>query len=403
MCSLSHLRSLYLGNNNLKWLPHELSKLTRLEELGLEDNQLQNIPGIFIKLKLLKVLNLTSNKFHQIPSVVYQLPKLEELYMYDNQLKNLSDNIIKLSNLTELDVSYNKFQSMLNVICKMTQLVILDLSQNNLCMLPDSICQLLLLKHLYLQNNKLRTIPNEINLLTRLETLDLSSNNLIELPMSLIYLNNMNEFNGHDNPKCIIHPAIVRWMNQTKENGFNSVYNSSQSVHNDNIEITTNESIKKFITTCGKPKSSVTKLINTVNITLRAKKLLMSRAESNYIHHMLRLTYSEILAPILDYIITHENRIELEKILNDEVCESDGKCLQGQLSRLINVLSGYHEAVNIKISDNEQISNVIINLKKKMIDSEIGTFVDKFVHEMNERGFDQVVVDKWTMYIKENY
>jgi hypothetical protein len=90
------------------------------------------------------------------------------------------------------------------------------------------------------------------------------------------------------------------------------------------------------------------------------------------------------------------------KIL-EEMKASVGKCFQGRLSRLIGVLSGYHEAVNINISHNEQIGNVIIKLKQKLGTIQIDYFVNIFENELKERGYENEVIEEWKVYVVDNY
>ena len=52
-------------------------------------------------------------------------------------------------------------------------------------------------------------------------------------------------------------------------------------------------------------------------------------------------------------------QIEIQKKLNEEMQESEYKCFTGRISRLVNCLSGYSDKVEIKISEYEEISNII--------------------------------------------
>ena len=58
-------------------------------------------------------------------------------------------------------------------------------------------------------------------------------------------------------------------------------------------------------------------------------------------------------------------QIEIQKRLNEEMQESECKCFTGRISRLVNCLSGYSDKVKIKISENEEISNIISIIMKK--------------------------------------
>ena len=67
---------------------------------------------------------------------------------------------------------------------------------------------------------------------------------------------------------------------------------------------------------------------------------------------------------------------------------SEGKCFQGRLSRLINVINGYHPSVNVNISDNEQIGNVVIMLKKLHHDINLDKFIDLFIFNWLSKIFE---------------
>ena len=175
------------------------------------------------------------------------------------------------------------------------------------------------------------------------------------------------------------------------------------SVHDHNIEKTTNESIKKFITQHKFTQTEIFILIESLKITEEVKNILKSYSSCDHIHSRLNLTFAEVLLPILDYISTHEDKEELTKILEEEMRASVGKCFQGRLSRLISVLSGYHKTVNINISNNEQIGNIVIKLKEKYTNKELNEFLEIFVNELREREYDEDTIKEWCMYVEENY
>jgi hypothetical protein len=110
-----------------------------------------------------------------------------------------------------------------------------------------------------------------------------------------------------------------------------------------------------------------------------------------------------VLGPVLDYINNHPNKSELVKILTNEMNESKGKCFQGVLSRLISVLSGYHEGVSINISNNEQIGNIVIMLKRNEPFLSIDQFIKLFRSELEERSYDKATIDEWVNHVEENY
>ena len=84
--------------------------------------------------------------------------------------------------------------------------------------------------------------------------------------------------------------------------------------------------------------------------------------------------------------------------MNQEMTDSICKCFTGRLSRLINCLSGFSDKVSIKISNNEEISNIIIRLKNKITD--IDKLKQAIIDEMVERGYDMDTVNEWLLYIE---
>ena len=54
--------------------------------------------------------------------------------------------------------------------------------------------------------------------------------------------------------------------------------------------------------------------------------------------------------------------------MNYEITEANCKCFTGRISRLINVLNGYDEHIEIHIANNEQISNIVIVIRNKLGD-----------------------------------
>ena len=73
-------------------------------------------------------------------------------------------------------------------------------------------------------------------------------------------------------------------------------------------------------------------------------------------------------------------------------------CFTGRLNRLINCLNGFDDRVDIKISDSDQIANIISKARENNTDlEEIKKYVEK---EMEERGFTPQEIDEWISYIE---
>jgi hypothetical protein len=265
--------------------------------------------------------------------------------------------------------------------------------------MPTVIGDLVQLQIFSLSCNKLTSLPSTIGNMVQLRTLWVNSNMLTDIPLNIIYLQNMTNFTYYDNEITNLHPAIIRWLNRPKT--IQNVYDNSQSVHDCNIESSANASIIKFVSNHKVNNIDVFDLIDGFNINDQTKNLLKEYCASDYIHSNLKLNFSEVALPVLDYINNHQNKQDLLIILQDEIGASRNRCFQGRLSRLINVINGYCPDISINISSNEQIGNIIIMLKSRCND--LDQIVKLFVQEMNERGYEQSVVDEWTVYIRENY
>ena len=80
-------------------------------------------------------------------------------------------------------------------------------------------------------------------------------------------------------------------------------------------------------------------------------------------------------------------QIEIQKRLNEEMQESECKCFTGRISRLVNCLSGYSYKVEIKISENEEISNIISIIMKKRGLKTIEILKEEISIALKERGY----------------
>jgi internalin A len=101
------LTMLGLDNNQLTEIPESVGKLTNLTTLDLSFNQLTEIPESVGKLTNLTTLDL-GNQLTEIPDFIGELTNLEKLYLSDNQLTEIPESVGKLTNLTTLHLSFNQ-------------------------------------------------------------------------------------------------------------------------------------------------------------------------------------------------------------------------------------------------------------------------------------------------------
>jgi len=80
----------------------------------------------------------------------------------------------------------------------------------------------------------------------------------------------------------------------------------------------------------------------------------------------------------------------MNKEMNDSLC----MCFTGRISRLVNSLNGYYEDVQIQISKNERIGNIISYLMKKYQGEELKEKVREELIDENEED-----VEEWLCHL----
>jgi internalin A len=210
---LKSLKLLSLRNCSLSFLDLNLSVLSKLNSLDLQENKFESLPHTITRLKKLKYLNYSKNKLKYLTEIGYGT--LEQLEIFDlntNHLTTLPHDICGGNSLTTTGRS-NGPASGLRVGggsggCK--KLKVFNLSSNLISFLPQNISKLKSLLKLNIERNQLKSLPSEIkhlslisfrcgynsieflddNLFTEelgqsIEFFSCVENNLLELPLSL--------------------------------------------------------------------------------------------------------------------------------------------------------------------------------------------------------------------------
>jgi hypothetical protein len=81
--------------------------------------------------------------------------------------------------------------------------------------------------------------------------------------------------------------------------------------------------------------------------------------------------------------------------------DSECKCFMGRITRLVNSLNGLSDLVKINISDNQQIGNLIIIIKKQLGDNyTIKKHKELVKTELQERSYNKNIINEWLYYIE---
>nr|XP_020828542.1 leucine-rich repeat-containing protein 69 isoform X2 [Phascolarctos cinereus] len=161
--SLTKLRKLNLGNNQLEEVPEELMFLKNLEILHLFENLIKSFsPKSFDGLENLNILNLNHNKLKTIPPEINRLQNLKSLSLNNNQLTDIPKELCSLACLSEIQLNYNQIVSIPEEFKSMKNLRKLSLARNLIDVFPMVLCSLRNLKTLDIAGNFIQMLPKNI-------------------------------------------------------------------------------------------------------------------------------------------------------------------------------------------------------------------------------------------------
>lgn len=214
------LQHLSLPNNNIKYIPSNITQLKKLKYLDLSFNKINNCHYKYLsKLFSLNYLNIHGNDFVNDMSI---FKKLTNLKILRARCLKIEPSFCKMINLKNIDVFSNKptQRTTISTILNMTfidrlriiaptkclqikqyqcRLKTLHLPRNGLKNFVN-LHYLINLEFLGLEENKLTKIPPKIKNLKKLSVLLLHNNRLKKIPKEIGYLNNLKMLTFYDNP-----------------------------------------------------------------------------------------------------------------------------------------------------------------------------------------------------------
>ena len=346
--------------------------------------------------KNLQHLYLHANDFDRVPSEIRNLKNLIVLDLSHNVITSVPSWINELVNLKYLDFSYNRLKE-LPSIKELTNLEHFAIHTNSFKVLPETISSLTSLLSLEFQSNKIKVVPSWIGNLNLLESLYMTGNELNSLPSELCYLTRLRNIGYSRNPMEYIPPQLMRFLDRVRYG--EEIYTDTQSVHNSSVQKTFRETVFRLANQ--KPDlNEVDTIKEVLSFELResSKKLIAEYCSSNDVHSGIGMTYSELLVLVWDRVRNNENRKEILKVLDTEMADSKSMCFTGRITRLVNCLNGFDTDVIIGISDNEQLSNLMVLINNKYTVKE--DKVKALTEAMKERGFSQEKIDEWVGYLE---
>jgi Leucine-rich repeat (LRR) protein len=379
---LSNLLQLHIGFHNLKFLPDEFSNLVNLKKLNINNNKFNNFPISICSLSKLKHLDISENNINTIPPNIKNLTSLKTLILSKNDIDNIPSEIHFLSNLN-----------------------ILFIDQNNISYLPIGLFNLTNLTHLDFCINNIDFIhPNIINLIN-LEHLSCNYNNISKIPIQLFYMINLDEHlsSFNNNPISILQPQIInRFIKKNKP-----IFFDPHNVNNKFIQNGIIDSIHYLIhLPISITLTQLTDLIQYNNIlNLKTKENILKLFDDNYVHIKLHLSFKELFLYVFDFILKHQYCNNILSILDSEFILDqyiNEFCHTGHFTNLINVLNGFDNNINIKISENEEISNIIIFVRNNLIKNNnynIENHKKIVINELLSRNYTMDIINLWVDHI----
>ena len=396
---------------NRNWVevpPQMVTNVKKLTEglLTLNDKrELVEVPPEMVdevkKRQVLKKLNLAHNKLTSFPDWITEMTELEEIDIRGNQIKSLPDGLEKLVKLRVLQVSSNLLESFPSVVGKLPQLKELYLSANKMTSIGPEIGNMVNVEKMTLSNNLLPELPVEMGLMQNLQVVCVRNNKLRTFPPQLANLTRLTGFTHSDNEIEYIPPQFQRLLDRVNHHHGNQVYNDSQSVHNSDVQRSFLATLLKLFAT--KPELDLEKTINEILdnsvLTEKSKKAIVDFTANKEVHSVANVSYGELLTAVWDRVRKNPAKDEICKVMNSDLNDSICVCFTGRITRLVNALNGFDPDVVIQISNNEQLSNLVIKIRGQY--KEVADQKKALVDAMKEREFGQNEIDEWCAYLDE--
>ena len=316
-----------------------------LTTLYISHNPITSLEGIPPTLTSLIISSCEINSLKGLP------PMLKFLFISGNRITSLEGLPLTL---TYLDISYNRITSLEGLPPMLTGL---DISHNQITSLEG--------------------------IAPTLTSLIICNNQITLLPISLVHLRNLSCFHYSNNPIELgeIHSSVQRFLNNYDRQK-TTIYDDGQNVHNIVVQNSIRDSLNKLTTYPQKV------------VTSKLPKEDYDFLNSTEVHSFFNFTQKEVLLFVENAISLCNDavKIELYSLLKEALREGKQVCSTGRIGRLVNVLSGFDDNVQIKISNNEQIGAIISTFRDRDEPKE------KVEEELLSRGIEKEEINEWLEY-----
>lgn len=164
--------------------------------------------------------------------------------------------------------------------------------------------------------------------------------------------------------------AVQQTVVQTSE--LRNISNDRESVHRTPVVNMLNETVNELLkipvpedyqwnmTTCSKTPGDI--ILKCKLSPKGAWQMQSQYCQDIDIYNMGKGIYGKVLDRVWQFILNSKDSDDLMKILKQEMEDNIGKCAQGNLTRLCNILGGYLEGIKIKETTAEVLGRKFTNL-----------------------------------------
>jgi hypothetical protein len=340
---------------------------------------------------------------------------LEIIGVFGSRIKTLSEHIDSLPNISTLIISNNLIK-----------------------ILPPQIGNLKHLKTLNVSNNRLSNLPVEISKLIHLTTLDISNNNINDVPSEFFKLTNLINFNYTNEGKNIQHLIDIIYTNKLyfdanydfyidmmialtdmernvpEQDDFLrgdqpspidvGIYSNNQNVHDSTIQSSIKDSINRIMKKhrTMDPENVMKSIQSDSILTSLTKRLLIKFSENTDLISKCDVSFLDVLIAVWNCVVKNPYSNDIKNVLNEEMKDAKDKCFTGRVSRLLNCLSGYDDDVEVKISDSEQIGNVISSTEMNLRTEgkyTVARHKKRATNSLKMLGYTDDVISTWVNHI----
>ncbi len=367
------LDDLYLSEdyNNIKWLKiidHSFSYSFKLPEsletliiVGCQNCEfIERLPDTIFLFEITNTV-ITDVSHLLNPSQI----NLETILLNQNRLTKMPNYIPE--NVRTINMSNNNIQSFPEYNIFPNEINYIDLSYNNLITVPNWLLDLNEETEIDLSNNNF-WFSSHANISINREIITdfhitmarrfFGSNIVLRFESAMRKQNNYIQHNND----FIVTKTIAKTTAEQKQNVHTSSIQDSFSKSVENImnyDKPYNENFRDEI------ESYYLKInCNIIKIGKSSDQLFLEllnkSCQDQTLSSRAGVTFEKLLERIWTISSNHEDKTTIRSILKQEILDGAGMCFTGRITRLVNVLSGLYDGVQITYNETEQINNAII-------------------------------------------